>query len=262
MEQVSAGQASIFSIQLEDYKKLNTLIREEVERQTKAHKEEPYSSTETATLNAALAKAQGDFKPVIFNRMDPYLELQYVDLCNLISASRPSLTSNGIAITQFIETPIDGSTILHTRLLHDSGQWMETRARILPIKNDVSAYESALNVQKRLSYMALLGIVPQDDTGDDNGEVAMIHSNEYIANGPSQKLNPKHQSMAVIAKHELEALEEELKGFPDLAENLLERLMIQSLADLPSSQYRATLTRVRKIKDELASRGVKPNNKY
>lgn len=124
----------------------------------------------------------------------------------------------------------------------------------MPVKNDVAAYESALNVQKRLSFMSLLGIVPVDDPGDDDGEMAMVKSNQYIATGPSEKLDPKKQSRDVIAKHELEELEHELKDFPDLASNLLERLMLQSLADLPASQYRSTLTRIRKIKEELKNR--------
>ena len=246
---------SSFLIQLGDYKELRTLVKEELEVELVLRTKEPYSSNETAELNASLAKSQAGYKPVYFNRTNPYLDLQYVDLCNLIKASRAALTENGLAVTQFIETPEDGSTVLHTRLLHSSGQWMETRARLLPIKNDVAAYESTLNAQKRFSYMSLVGIVPMDDPGDDDGEVAMIKSNEYIARGPSEKLDPKKQSMNVISKRELEELEYELKDFPELAENLLDKLMLQSLADLPASQYRTTLIRVRKIKDELGNQG-------
>jgi hypothetical protein len=103
--------------------------------------------------------------------------------------------------------------------------------------------------------MSLLGIVPTYDPGDDNGEIAMVKSNEYIARGPSEKANnPKNQSMDVIKKHELEELERELRDYPELAENLLDKLMLQSLADLPASQYRTTLIRIRKIKDELRNR--------
>lgn len=248
------GSVSTFSVQLEDFRKLTSFIKEEVEKELANAPASPYHSEDTAELNSALAKAQANYEEVTFNRTNPYLDLMYVDLSHLKRATRKALAANNLATIQFVETPDDGSTILHTRLLHSSGQWFETRARILPVKNDVAAYESALNVQKRLSFMSLLGIVPVDDPGDDDGEMAMVKSNQYIATGPSEKLDPKKQSRDVIAKHELEELEHELKDFPDLASNLLERLMLQSLADLPASQYRSTLTRIRKIKEELKNR--------
>lgn len=239
-----------FSVTLAALSELNEYIKNEVESRLSKREEKPYCSIQTNELNTALAKAQDMYETVVFNRINPYLDLQYVDLFNLIKATRKGLTENCIALTQFIETPDDGSTVLHTRLLHSSGQWMETRARILPVKNDVAAYESTLNAQKRFSVMALLGIVPSNDPGDDDGEVAMIKSNEYIAVGPSEKMNPRRQSMDVITKQQLEEIEAELNGFPDLASNLLEKLMLQSLADLPATQYRTTLIRIRKIKEE------------
>lgn len=245
------GNASNY---IENFRLLSALIEEEKQKDKAKGQEKPYSSPEVSELYTALAKAQGEFKPVAFNRVNPYLGLQYVDLCNLMRATRTALTKYGLAVTQFIQTPDDGSTVLHTRLLHSSGQWMETRARLLPVKNDVAAYESTLNAQKRFSYMALLGIVPVDDPGDDDGEMAMVKSNEYIARGPAENQNPKKQSMDVVSKHELEELERELKDYPELAENLLEKLMLQSLADLPSSQYRTTIIRIRKIKEELNNR--------
>lgn len=246
---------SVMSTHLEDLRKLNSFIKEEVELQLSKAKDAPYSSQETAELNAALAKAQAEYKNVEFNRVNPYLDLNYTDLCNLIKATRPALTKYGLAVLFQIRTPSDGSTVLHTIMLHNSGQWIETRARIIPPKNDVAAYESALNSQKRFSYMALACISPTNDPGDDDGEVAMIKSNEYIAHGPSEKNNPKRQSSNVVAKHQLEELEKQLRDFPELAENLLERMSIQSLADLPASQYDSTIIRIRKIKEEINNRG-------
>ena len=82
----------------------------------------------------------------------------------------------------------------------------------------------------------------------------MVKANQYIAVGASEKLDPKKQSMDVISKHQLEELETELRNFPDLAANLLDKLMLQSLADLPASQYRTTLIRIRKIKEEYNNR--------
>lgn len=249
-----SGGLSTFRQQLLDFNELSKIIEEKLNERLSSLPSHPYHSNTTNELNTALAKAQSEFKPLTFNRENPYLSLQYSDLCNIINATREALTKNGLAVIQFTQIPDDGSTILHTRLLHSSGQWFETRSRILPIKNDISEYESTLNCQKRFGYMALLGIVPTDDPGDDDGEIAMIKSDRYIANAPSEKTNLKKQSMNVISKHELEELEHELIDFPSLAESLLSKLRLNSLADLPASQYRTTLIRIRKIKEELENR--------
>lgn len=254
MDTARVIETNNFSTQLEDLKLLQVYIQEQVNAELSKLPQKPYSSTETKELYAAISKAQGEFKPVYFNKIDPYLDQQYTNLHALIEATRAALTKYGLAVIQPKETPEDGSTILHTTIIHSSGQWLESRIRILPTSNDLKNYESTLNDQKRHEYMSLLGIVPTNDPGDDNGEIAMIESNKYIAHGPSEKHNPKRQSMDVIAKHELEELERELKDLPDLAENLMDKLRIQSLADLPSSQYRTTLIRIRKIKEELDGR--------
>lgn len=209
----------------------------------------PYSSQQVNELYAALAKAQGEYPIIGSNRENPYFKSNYTDLDAILRAVRPALTKHGLGFTQQIRIMPDGSTQLHTILTHSSGQWMESRNRILPAKNDAQTYGSTLTYQKRYAAMALLGVTCSQDKTDDDAEVAMANARQIIAKGPSNSYNPKEQSAEVISKDQLDELEYELQEFPDIGEMILDKLQLQSLADMPKSKYQASVTRVREIKN-------------
>ena len=196
-------------------------------------------------LYTALALAQKDYNIAELNRKNPYYERKYADLCSLMEATRPSLAQNGLSIIQQILSTKDGESVLHTRLCHSSGQWIESQIKIIPPKNDIDSLSSHLEKLKRNSYAALVGIVAQTD--DDDGEVAMIDARQAFAKGPSNKYNPKQQSYKTITKEQLEEIEYELGDFMDIAEEIMDGYRIQSLADLPSSKFRTAITRIREI---------------
>ncbi len=76
----------------------------------------------------------------------------------------------------------------------------------------------------------------------------MVDAREIIAKGPSNKYNPKEQSYETITKEQLEELELELQGYPDIAEEVLSKMRLQSLADLPKSKFQVSVQRIREIK--------------
>jgi hypothetical protein len=203
-----------------------------------------------------LCLAKPGFKRVTFNRTNPFEDLMYADLYSLVAATQDALSSNDLAITFQILTPDDGSTILQTRLTHSSDQYIETRSRITPPSNDLNALESTVNSHKRWSYMHLLGISVTNDPGDDGSEKAMIHAENKIMLEKSNTYKPETAvtKTGIISKDELDELERELEGQPELGRNILDRLKLNSLADLPSSQYRQTLTRIKRIKQEMLQR--------
>ena len=215
-------------------------------------KEEQYRSQEIKDLVAALAKAQGAYPSIGADRENPYFKSNYADLDMILKAVRPMLSQNGLSVTQDTRFADDGQTVLHTRLYHSTGQWIDTRARILPIKNTPQEYGSCLSYMRRYSVMALLGITVAKDPSDDDAEVAMVHTREIIAKGPSNKYNPKDQSHETITKEQIDELEYELVEAPDLAEMVLDKLQIQSLADMPKSKYMVSLQRIREIKQKRA----------
>lgn len=213
-----------------------------------------YRSDNINEIAGAMAKAQGEYKRIDLNRENPYFKSKYADLDSIVEATRVALSKNGIFFTQTIHLE-EGATILHTELLHASGQWIKSMTRILPAKNDPQTYGSTLTFMKRYAAAAILGVTASHDPLDDDAEIAMVDARQIIAKGPSNKYNPKEQSIDAITREQLEEMEYELAEYPDLAEEIMDKMQIQSLADLPKSKYQISMKRIREIK--AARNGVK-----
>lgn len=229
---------------------LNKAHHEQLESAIQNLKKEnkPYQSAEIKELSAALAKAQGEYNGISFNRTNPYFKSGYADLHEMMKSVRAALAKNGLSFIQQTQIDENGITMLHSRLMHASGQWIESRNRVVPPKNDIQTYGSTLSYQKRYAAQSLLGITVSADPADDDGEVAQIEAREIVAKGPSNKYNPKDQSFETITKEQLEELEYELAQYPDLAEHILDKLQLQSLSDMPKSKYMSAIQRIREIK--------------
>jgi hypothetical protein len=237
-----------FIEQLDFLAKLDTYIEERAQKLTRMAPVDRYESDETKDIASALSKAQGEFMPVGFNRENPYFKSGYADLSNIVKSVRPALTKYALAITQQTIISAEGATILVTRLRHSSGQWIESRCRIIPPKNDPQSYSSTLTYMKRNSLVALLNITVDADYGDDDAEVAMVPARQEVNKGPSLKYNPKDQPLEPITKEQLEELEYELSEYPDIEEEILDKMKLQSLADLPKNKFQISVQRIREIK--------------
>lgn len=134
--------------------------------------DDSYSSEFINEFAVAFSKAQSEYSPVESNRQNPFFKSQYADLDAILRAVRTSLAKHGLAFYQFTKLS-QGPTVLHTRLIHSSGQWIETRSRIIPPKNDQQSYGSTLSYQRRYSAMSILGITTSNEISDDDGEVLM-----------------------------------------------------------------------------------------
>lgn len=242
---------SWFTQQLEFLQSLNKLIDERTELATQNAPQDPYESEAINEISAALSKAQGEFPRVNVNQENPYFKSGFADLNNIVRSIRPALAKNNLSLTQQTKILPDGATILVTRLRHSSGQWIESRVRIIPPKNDMQSYASTLSYMKRHSIMALLCITIDSDFADDDGEVAMVTQRDTFAKGTAvnRKYDPREQSADVITKEQLEELEYELSQYPDITEQVLDGLKIQSLADMPKSKFQVSIVRVREIKN-------------
>lgn len=210
-------------------------------------------SNEMKDLFGALAKAQSEMQPAALTRENPYFKNKFADLTEVIKASRQALSKNGLSVIQQIMPNDDGQNIIHTILCHSSGQWIESKMRIIPPKNDIQTLTSYINNIARIAYERLICNSLEGD--DDDGERAMVDTREMIAKGPSIKYDPKEQSFDVITKEQLEELEYELSSCPDIAQEVLDKLRIQSLADMPKTKYGVSIRRVREIKN--AREGIK-----
>ena len=205
---------------------------------------------EIKDLAISLAKAQSEMPSAGLNKTNPYFKSSYADLESIVGASRPYLTKNGLSVTQQIIHQEDGQSVLYTTLWHISGQWLGSKVRIVPPKNDIQTISSYITYQKRICYAALVGVVTGDD--DDDGETAVATTRDTFAKGVAlnTKYNPKEEVSEVVTKEQPSELEYELSEYPDICEMVLDGLKIQSLADMPKAKFLASCKRIREIKNE------------
>jgi hypothetical protein len=215
----------------------------------------PYTSPEVKDLYSSLAKAQGEMKLAHRDSENPYFKSKYANLGSVIEASRGYLAKQGLSIYHRQEINPDGQSILVCTLAHSTGQYVESRYRVVPAKNDIQSLGSYMTYLRRYSYVAICGLA---DT-DDDGEAAVAEARDVYAKGTAlnTKYNAKEQSFETISKEQIDEMEYELAQYSDIAEQVLDGLRIQSIADIPKSKYRAAITRIREIKE--ARSGVKKN---
>ncbi len=226
-------------------KKVSKEIKDIVDKNTV--KPSMYQSDKIADLAKAFSKAQGEYKNLSFNRTG-YYKNRYADLHAILTSVIPILSSNGLSIYQYTKLSDEtGTTTLHSRLLHHTGQWIETRSRINPAKNDLQTYGSTLTYHKRYAAATLLGITASDDVYDDDAEQEAKENDKRLAQG-KVTYTPKKESFECITKEQLEEMEYELVECPDIAVEILDKMHLQSLADLPKSKFIVSMKRVREIK--------------
>lgn len=144
------------------------------------------TSADLNKLAEALAAAQAKF-PAISKERTARVESRkgegssysyhYADLSDVLAAVRPHLAEHGLAILQPMAW--SGSPWLVTRLIHSSGQWIESVYRLTEYERPQDM-GSAITYARRYAITALLGIAAEEDddgaraqTGTQRGKKAM-----------------------------------------------------------------------------------------
>jgi hypothetical protein len=247
-------------ISFEEQLKFLKSVREEIKKEALEIAQElhqdMYRSAEINELSAALSKAQGEYPPIKYNRIAKYFQTEYADIYSAFSVILPILSKYQLCITQPTEHQKDGPIILHTELSHASGQWKESRIRVIPPNNDPLAFTSTLNNIKRSQFMSLLGLSVSDDPLDDNAEIQMADERQIFAKGTQTNTlyNPRERSTECITSEQLAMLEKELTHCPDYVEEIFRGAQIETLADLPKNKFEYTIKKIRLVKDYRAGR--------
>lgn len=204
-------------------------------------------SSETINeLATALCKAQGELKGVPKDSDNPFFNSMYASLEGVISYCKPILHKNGLSVVQGPSG--DGDVVIvHTRLMHTSGQWIETETAVKPVPAKIDrgsaekavtpqATGSAITYARRYGYMAIIGVAAADD---DDGSAASKIEKGYTL--PQEDLGTFEDAVKDVRKrdqsgtiiytietedgHKLTTLSEELakkaKGFKGTGERVI-----------------------------------------
>ena len=233
---------------LGDMTQLNEYIEKEVLRRTELAAAPRYRSEHINELAGALAAAQGEYVDIPYNRTNLSWSDEYTDLDMVMHHIRPVLSKNGLSLNQWTELTSDGGTILHSELMHSSGQWKESRIKVVPSRNDIQTFDSVMADYRRQQAIGLLGVTLQGDPKDDDGQKDMAINYKENIKGGDTKLVRSKESFDCISQEQLEELELELDGFPQLAEEVMTKYKLRALSDMPRTKIRFSLEQIRKLK--------------
>ena len=116
-------------------------------------------------IGSALAKAQATMAGAKRDSTNPHFKSKYADLASVWDACREALTSNGIAVVQMTRASGLQEVTVETRLIHDSGEWIEGELSVPVVKSDAQGFGSALTYARRYALAAAVGVAPEDDDG-------------------------------------------------------------------------------------------------
>ena len=121
------------------------------------------TSDSIKAIAPAFAKAQAAVANTVKSAVNPHFKNKYVPLDDLIPVVKSALLAEGIAFVQGAE-PSEGDVLhLTTRLIHTSGEWIESTLSMKPSKADPQGIGSCITYARRYSLAAMVGVVSDDD---------------------------------------------------------------------------------------------------
>jgi len=150
----------------------------------------------------------------------------YVGLDSVLEHTRPTLARHGLAVVQVPVPPASSAGIwLVTRLVHESGQWLEFSFGMPITGNSAQAVGSAITYARRYALMSLLGIAGDED---DDGKAA----NKNTTAGPEEQAGRRlKRGVATTSKPHDPETGEVRKLSPALITGFLGRCAQHGLSD-------------------------------
>lgn len=131
------------------------------------------NQTETiGALAKSLAKAQGEIENASKDSENTFFKnaagknTKYASLAEALTAIRPVFSRHGLSLIQ-VPCLTEKGFVLMTRIMHESGEWIEGDYPIEPTKKDPQGFGGAITYARRYSAMAFAGIAPEDDDAND-----------------------------------------------------------------------------------------------
>jgi len=115
----------------------------------------------------ALRQAQQEFKPVLFDKINPFHKSKYATLHSIKDSIEPALHKHGFVIMQPLEALENGDIKLYTNLLHESGELISLGSCIIKGGRKDQEIGASITYQRRYLISSALFLFAEDD---DDGE--------------------------------------------------------------------------------------------
>lgn len=143
-------------------------------------------------LAKALWKAQAAMGNAVKDSTNPHFKSKYADLASCWDACRKALTDNGLSVIQPVSA--DGASVtVTTRLLHESGEFIEDGLTITAVQNTPQGIGSAITYGRRYGLASMIGLAADDDDGNAASRVGdaveATHLRSYTVDPPEKVVN-------------------------------------------------------------------------
>ena len=120
-------------------------------------------------ISAAVVGAISELEDPAMDARNPHFKNRYATLKSCLDAVRPALARHGLVLMQFVMPSANGGDRLVTRLLHESGGFIEDEGITLVGADNMQKLGSAISYARRYGLLAILGLVGDPD---DDAEIA------------------------------------------------------------------------------------------
>jgi hypothetical protein len=146
------------------------------------------TSESIAKIADALAKAQIEMGRVVKDKTAKVqtkaggsYSFDYADLASVLDVVKPALAKHGIAVVQ--AAALEGDKVnVETRLLHSSGEWIESALAVKPEDTAPQKIGSAITYARRYALSCMVGVASEEDD-DGNAAEGNRATTETKANG-------------------------------------------------------------------------------
>jgi hypothetical protein len=145
-------------------------------------------------LSAAFAAAQAKLKNATFDKINPHFKSKYATLAGVRDNVVPVLSEFGLSVIQGAAI-YDGANVITTRLMHSSGQWIESAYPFAIDKPQQMG--SAMTYARRYSLAAICGIASEED---DDANAAQISTTDVAKSSRPQLLTVTGETAAPKAQ--------------------------------------------------------------
>jgi len=140
-------------------------------------------SNEIDKIAPALIEVQ-DSMIAIKDADNPFFKSKYAPLDEILKSIRPALKNNGLTVIQSMETQ-DKTLNCTTRIMHKSGQWIDSTLSLSADKATPQGFGSAATYVRRYGICAALSISTPNE--DDDGNKAETSAEKAKAKAAEKK---------------------------------------------------------------------------
>ena len=122
-------------------------------------------------IASAMVGAMSELSDPPMDSKNPHFRNRYASLKSCLDTVRPVLARHGLVLSQFVVSSENGADRLVTRLLHQSGQFVEDEGISLVGADNMQKLGSAMSYGRRYGLLSVLGLVGDPD---DDAEIASV----------------------------------------------------------------------------------------